>query len=218
MWLSSLFSKHCIIICFFKKNTWLVITNCWYLDVLGKQTSWSGVAGQRWKTGGSTKPNCKTPDNCGQHYERTGTHTFYGLFYGSFGGIIFFFFFSVAFHLFCFSLFFLCDQSSNLYVILFFQFGDLDPGSADFFLQEERINQLRTGYEAQYRVTESKTQKSNEIDSLLYVGRVILFLLCSRLVGTAGPYWRATGRVTGVPQSWTSSSALPQTSLWRVGE
>lgn len=36
------------------------------------------------------------------------------------------------------------------------QFGDLDPGSADFFLQEERIKQLRAGYEAQYRVTESK--------------------------------------------------------------
>lgn len=39
------------------------------------------------------------------------------------------------------------------------QFGDLDPGSADFFLQEERIKQLRTGYEAQYRVIESKSQK-----------------------------------------------------------
>lgn len=32
------------------------------------------------------------------------------------------------------------------------QFGDLDPASADFFLQEERIKQLRAGYEAQYRV------------------------------------------------------------------
>ncbi|XP_023254115.1 ninein-like, partial [Seriola lalandi dorsalis] len=31
------------------------------------------------------------------------------------------------------------------------KFGDLDPGSADFFLQEERIKQLRSGYEAQCR-------------------------------------------------------------------
>ncbi|XP_076013883.1 uncharacterized protein nin [Genypterus blacodes] len=31
------------------------------------------------------------------------------------------------------------------------KFGDLDPGSADFFLQEERIKQLRSSYEAQCR-------------------------------------------------------------------
>ncbi|CAG13225.1 unnamed protein product [Tetraodon nigroviridis] len=31
------------------------------------------------------------------------------------------------------------------------RFGDLDPGSADFFLQEERMKQLCAGYEAQYR-------------------------------------------------------------------
>uniref|UniRef100_A0AAQ5YWX9 EF-hand domain-containing protein n=1 Tax=Amphiprion ocellaris TaxID=80972 RepID=A0AAQ5YWX9_AMPOC len=31
------------------------------------------------------------------------------------------------------------------------KFGDLDPGTADFFLQEERIKQLRSSYEAQCR-------------------------------------------------------------------
>ena len=46
---------------------------------LGKQTSGNGVAGQRWKTDGRSKPDCKTPDGCGQHYERKGSETFYGL-------------------------------------------------------------------------------------------------------------------------------------------
>lgn len=46
----------------------------------------------------------------------------------------------------------------------FLQFGDLDPGSVDCFLQEERIKQLRTGYEAQYRVIESKSQKVLDIE------------------------------------------------------
>ncbi|XP_016531795.1 ninein isoform X2 [Poecilia formosa] len=39
----------------------------------------------------------------------------------------------------------------NLENIMKDKFGDLDPGSADFFLQEERIKQLRCGYEAQCR-------------------------------------------------------------------
>lgn len=38
------------------------------------------------------------------------------------------------------------------FLLFLSQFGDLDPASADFFLQEERIKQLRAGYEAQYRV------------------------------------------------------------------
>uniref|UniRef100_A0A3B5L2M4 Ninein (GSK3B interacting protein) n=1 Tax=Xiphophorus couchianus TaxID=32473 RepID=A0A3B5L2M4_9TELE len=42
---------------------------------------------------------------------------------------------------------------ANLENIMKDKFGDLDPGSADFFLQEERIKQLRCGYEAQCRVT-----------------------------------------------------------------
>lgn len=40
-----------------------------------------------------------------------------------------------------------------LFVSCMYKFGDLDPGSAELFLQEERIKQLRTGYEAQCRVT-----------------------------------------------------------------
>lgn len=36
------------------------------------------------------------------------------------------------------------------------KFGDLDPSSADFFLQEERNKQLRASYEAQYRVSWSE--------------------------------------------------------------
>ncbi|XP_023209010.1 ninein isoform X1 [Xiphophorus maculatus] len=40
---------------------------------------------------------------------------------------------------------------ANLENIMKDKFGDLDPGSADFFLQEERIKQLRCGYEAQCR-------------------------------------------------------------------
>ncbi|MEQ2211197.1 hypothetical protein XENOCAPTIV_005256, partial [Xenoophorus captivus] len=40
---------------------------------------------------------------------------------------------------------------TNLENIMKDKFGDLDPGSADFFLQEERIKQLRCSYEAQCR-------------------------------------------------------------------
>lgn len=34
-----------------------------------------------------------------------------------------------------------------------FQFGDLDPSSAEFFLQEERLAQMRSEYERQCRVS-----------------------------------------------------------------
>lgn len=152
--------------------------NCLSSFVLGKQTSWNGVVGQHWKTGGGTKPNCKTPDMCGQHYERTGTQTFSGpsvLTFSHWGFSImcilvltcwWFDFlcslFSSAFSSFslflCFILLFLWKALTCMWSY-FLQFGDLDPGSADFFLQEERIKQLRTGYEAQYRVIESKSQK-----------------------------------------------------------
>uniref|UniRef100_A0A3Q2Z5Y0 Ninein (GSK3B interacting protein) n=1 Tax=Hippocampus comes TaxID=109280 RepID=A0A3Q2Z5Y0_HIPCM len=39
------------------------------------------------------------------------------------------------------------------------KFGDLDPGSADFFLQEERIKQLRLGYEAQCRELQDRVDE-----------------------------------------------------------
>lgn len=44
-------------------------------------------------------------------------------------------------------------MTSNSRDLLFLKFGDLDPSSADFFLQEERMKQLGAGYEAQYRVS-----------------------------------------------------------------
>lgn len=44
-------------------------------------------------------------------------------------------------------------MTSNPPHLLFLKFGDLDPSSADFFLQEERMKQLRADYEAQYRVS-----------------------------------------------------------------
>lgn len=36
---------------------------------------------------------------------------------------------------------------------MLFQFGDLDPSSAEFFLQEERLAQMRSEYEQQCRVS-----------------------------------------------------------------
>ncbi|XP_061699449.1 ninein [Syngnathoides biaculeatus] len=39
------------------------------------------------------------------------------------------------------------------------KFGDLDPGSADFLLQEERIKQLRLGYEAQCRELQDRVDE-----------------------------------------------------------
>lgn len=72
----------------------------------------------------------------GQHHERTGTQCYLlAVFNLAFCGL-----FSNSFCL-CF-----------LFVSCIYKFGDLDPGSAEFYLQEERIKQLRTGYEAQYRV------------------------------------------------------------------
>lgn len=38
-----------------------------------------------------------------------------------------------------------------------FQFGDLDPTSAEFFLQEERLAQMRSEYEQQCRVSAADT-------------------------------------------------------------
>lgn len=34
-----------------------------------------------------------------------------------------------------------------------FQYGDLDPSSAEFFLQEERLAQMKSKYELQCRVS-----------------------------------------------------------------
>lgn len=36
---------------------------------------------------------------------------------------------------------------------MLFQYGDLDPSSAEFFLQEERLAQMKSKYELQCRVS-----------------------------------------------------------------
>ncbi|XP_041810301.1 ninein isoform X2 [Chelmon rostratus] len=53
------------------------------------------------------------------------------------------------------------------------KFGDLDPGSADFFLQEERIKQLRNSYEAQYRELQDRIDElQSELQEFHSLGRV----------------------------------------------
>uniref|UniRef100_A0A3B4WM93 Ninein n=1 Tax=Seriola lalandi dorsalis TaxID=1841481 RepID=A0A3B4WM93_SERLL len=54
------------------------------------------------------------------------------------------------------------------------KFGDLDPGSADFFLQEERIKQLRSGYEAQCRELQDRIDElQSELQEFHSLGRVL---------------------------------------------
>ncbi|XP_018537234.1 LOW QUALITY PROTEIN: ninein [Lates calcarifer] len=53
------------------------------------------------------------------------------------------------------------------------KFGDLDPGSADFFLQEERIKQLRSSYEAQCRELQDRIDElQSELQEFHSLGRV----------------------------------------------
>ncbi|XP_045918222.1 ninein isoform X3 [Micropterus dolomieu] len=53
------------------------------------------------------------------------------------------------------------------------KFGDLDPGSAEFFLQEERIKQLRSSYEAQYRELQDRIDElQSELQEFHSLGRV----------------------------------------------
>ncbi|XP_027130775.1 ninein isoform X1 [Larimichthys crocea] len=53
------------------------------------------------------------------------------------------------------------------------RFGDLDPSSADFLLQEERIKQLRSSYEAQYRELQDRIDElQSELREFHSLGRV----------------------------------------------
>ncbi|XP_067336479.1 ninein isoform X1 [Channa argus] len=53
------------------------------------------------------------------------------------------------------------------------KFGDLDPGSTDFFLQEERIKQLRSSYEAQCRELQDRIDElQSELQDFHSLGRV----------------------------------------------
>uniref|UniRef100_A0A3B5L2L9 Ninein (GSK3B interacting protein) n=1 Tax=Xiphophorus couchianus TaxID=32473 RepID=A0A3B5L2L9_9TELE len=61
---------------------------------------------------------------------------------------------------------------ANLENIMKDKFGDLDPGSADFFLQEERIKQLRCGYEAQCRELQDRIDElQSELQGFHSLGR-----------------------------------------------
>nr|XP_049596587.1 ninein isoform X1 [Syngnathus scovelli] len=52
------------------------------------------------------------------------------------------------------------------------KFGDLDPGSADFLLQEERIKQLRLGYEEQCRELQDRVDElQSELRDFQSLGR-----------------------------------------------
>lgn len=52
------------------------------------------------------------------------------------------------------------------------KFGDLDPNSADFLLQEERIKQLRSGYEAQCRELQDRIDElQSELQEFHSLGR-----------------------------------------------
>ncbi|XP_072222141.1 uncharacterized protein [Leuresthes tenuis] len=52
------------------------------------------------------------------------------------------------------------------------KFGDLDPGSADFFLQEERIKQLRSSYEVQFRELQDRIDElQSELQEFHALGR-----------------------------------------------
>ncbi|KAM3871073.1 uncharacterized protein nin [Diretmus argenteus] len=52
------------------------------------------------------------------------------------------------------------------------KFGDLDPGSADFFIQEERIKQLRSSYEAQCRELQDRIDElQSELQEFHILGR-----------------------------------------------
>ncbi|XP_058470511.1 ninein isoform X5 [Solea solea] len=53
------------------------------------------------------------------------------------------------------------------------KFGDLDPGSADFILQEERFKQLSNGYEAQCRELQDRIDElQSELQEFHSLGRV----------------------------------------------
>ncbi|XP_051942592.1 ninein isoform X2 [Hippocampus zosterae] len=52
------------------------------------------------------------------------------------------------------------------------KFGELDPGSADFFLQEERIKRLRLGYEAQCRELQDRVDElQSQLQDFQSLGR-----------------------------------------------
>uniref|UniRef100_A0A3P8YVU5 EF-hand domain-containing protein n=1 Tax=Esox lucius TaxID=8010 RepID=A0A3P8YVU5_ESOLU len=70
----------------------------------------------------------------------------------------------------------------NLDNILKEKFGDLDPGSAEFFLQEERIRQLRSSYEEQCRELQDRIDElQTELKEYQSLGRTSQFGLKASL-------------------------------------
>ncbi|KAM7158980.1 ninein isoform 8-T13 [Molossus nigricans] len=61
----------------------------------------------------------------------------------------------------------------NLENVLAEKFGDLDPGSAEFFLQEERLTQMRNEYEQQCRVLQDQVDElQSELEEYRTQGKV----------------------------------------------
>ncbi|XP_032100462.1 ninein isoform X7 [Sapajus apella] len=62
----------------------------------------------------------------------------------------------------------------NLENVLAEKFGDLDPSSAEFFLQEERLTQIRNEYEQQCRVLQDQVDElQSELEEYRAQGRVL---------------------------------------------
>nr|XP_015309263.2 ninein isoform X12 [Macaca fascicularis] len=62
----------------------------------------------------------------------------------------------------------------NLENVLAEKFGDLDPSSAEFFLQEERLTQMRNEYEQQCRVLQDQVDElQSELEEYRAQGRVL---------------------------------------------
>ncbi|XP_055015147.1 ninein [Boleophthalmus pectinirostris] len=62
---------------------------------------------------------------------------------------------------------------TNMDNIMKEKFGDLDPGSAEFFLQEERIKELHVSYEAQCRELQDRIDElQSELNDFHNIGRV----------------------------------------------
>ncbi|XP_075388087.1 ninein isoform X2 [Tenrec ecaudatus] len=79
----------------------------------------------------------------------------------------------------------------NLDNVLAEKFGDLDPSSAEFFLQEERLAQLRHQYEQQCRVLQDQVDElQSELEEYRAQGRVLSVpgksSLAEELGGTGG--------------------------------
>ncbi|XP_053452207.1 ninein isoform X6 [Nycticebus coucang] len=62
----------------------------------------------------------------------------------------------------------------NLENVLAEKFGDLDPSSAEFFLQEERLTQMRSAYEQQCRILQDQVDElQSELEDYRAQGKVL---------------------------------------------